>query len=217
MDCGEEVQSYRGVSGYSMGISYFTSSITIQASDQCLPVVFSSGLPLVFLHRLLDVKMVSSQSPAERFYTDELCRLLYYTPSATVVRLSTTNFLIAYITSWVLYLSGASEDPRMLLPAWVSIAMVNPLFDVIDRKSLLRSLQTLTLLYHVTHRSINIKRETSAALGVFSFASFLSLCTLLFQLHLTRENDPAVPLFSILQILWLHILQSADFIRVLWH
>lgn len=51
-------------------------------------------------------------------------RLLYYTPSATVVRLLTTNFLIAYITSWVLYLSGASEDPRMLLPAWVSIATV---------------------------------------------------------------------------------------------
>jgi len=52
------------------------------------------------------------------------CRLLFYTPSATVVRLLTTNFLIAYITSWVLYLSGAAEDPRMLLPAWVSIATV---------------------------------------------------------------------------------------------
>lgn len=51
-------------------------------------------------------------------------RLLNYTPSATLVRLLTTNALIAYITSWVLYLSGASEDPRMLLPAWVSIATV---------------------------------------------------------------------------------------------
>ena len=30
-------------------------------------------------------------------------RLLFYTPSAAVVRLLTTNFLIAYITSWVLY------------------------------------------------------------------------------------------------------------------
>lgn len=53
-----------------------------------------------------------------------VCRLLFYTPPATLVRLLTTNFLIAYITSWVLYLSGASEDPRMLLPAWVSIATV---------------------------------------------------------------------------------------------
>lgn len=40
------------------------------------------------------------------------------------MRLLTTNALIAYIASWVLYLSGASEDPRMLLPAWVSIATV---------------------------------------------------------------------------------------------
>lgn len=53
-------------------------------------------------------------------------RLLYYTPSATVVRLLTTNALIAYITNCVLYLSGASQDPRMLLPAWVSIATVRP-------------------------------------------------------------------------------------------
>ena len=52
-------------------------------------------------------------------------RLMFYTPSATVVRLLTTNVLIAYITSWVLYLSGASEDPRMLLPAWVSISTVS--------------------------------------------------------------------------------------------
>ena len=58
-------------------------------------------------------------------YADAFChRLFSYTPTATIVRLLTTNFLIAYITSWVLYLSGASEDPRMLLPAWVSIATV---------------------------------------------------------------------------------------------
>ena len=35
------------------------------------------------------------------------------------------NALIAYITNCVLYLSGASQDPRMLLPAWVSIATVH--------------------------------------------------------------------------------------------
>ena len=51
-------------------------------------------------------------------------RLLFYTPSATLVRLCTTNALIALATSWDLYLSGASEDPRMLLPAWISITTV---------------------------------------------------------------------------------------------
>ena len=55
------------------------------------------------------------------------------------------------------------------------------------------------MLYHVTQRKINIRKETSASIGVFSIASFVSLCTLLFQLHLTRENDPVVPLFSMLR------------------
>ena len=55
------------------------------------------------------------------------------------------------------------------------------------------------MLYHVTQRKINIRMETSASIGVFSIASFVSLCTLLLQLHLTRENDPVVPLFSMLR------------------
>ncbi len=56
-------------------------------------------------------------------------RLLRYTPSATLVRLCTTNALIALATNWVLYLSGASEDPRMLLPAWPSITTVSSYFS----------------------------------------------------------------------------------------
>lgn len=52
------------------------------------------------------------------------CRLVIYTPGATVVRMLTTNALIAYISTWVLWISGASDDPRMLLPAWISISTV---------------------------------------------------------------------------------------------
>jgi hypothetical protein len=44
---------------------------------------------------------------------------------ASIVRLLTINSVNAYITSWVLYLSGGSEDPRLLLPAWISIATVD--------------------------------------------------------------------------------------------
>lgn len=58
------------------------------------------------------------------------------------------------------------------------------------------------MLYHLTHRKINIRKETSASVGVFSIASFLSLCTLLLQLHLTRDNDPTVPLFEMLWHSW---------------
>jgi len=85
----------------------------------------------------------------------------------------------AYITSWVLYLSGGSEDPRLLLPAWISIAA------------------TLTFLYHLTHPRLAILKETSLSISVFSIASFISMVSLLLQLHLTRANDPPVPLFLI--------------------
>ncbi|KAI9036222.1 uncharacterized protein KD926_002190 [Aspergillus affinis] len=111
-------------------------------------------------------------------------RLLNYTPPAVVIRLLTTNGLIAYITSWVLYLSGASSDPRLLLPAWISITT------------------TLTFLYHATQNHAMIKRETAAALLVVSVASFVSMSSLLLQLHLTRENEPEVPVFVITRKLW---------------
>ncbi|KAJ5772167.1 hypothetical protein N7520_002696 [Penicillium odoratum] len=111
-------------------------------------------------------------------------RLLNYTPPAVVIRLLTTNGLIAYITSWVLYLSGASSDPRCLLPAWISITT------------------TLTFVYHATQNHATIKRETAASLFVVSVASFVSMSSLLMQLHLTRENEPEVPVFIITRKLW---------------
>jgi hypothetical protein len=100
------------------------------------------------------------------------------------VRLLTVNSINAYITSWVLYLSGGSEDPRLLLPAWISIA------------------STLTFLYHLTHPRLAILKETSLSISVFSIASFISMVSLLLQLHLTRANDPPVPLFLIVKWGW---------------
>lgn len=38
-----------------------------------------------------------------------------------------------------------------------------------------------------------IKRETTASLLVVSAASFVSMSSLLLQLHLTRENEPEMP------------------------
>jgi len=113
--------------------------------------------------------------------------LLNYTPQATLVRLLTINSINAYITSWVLYLSGGSEDPRLLLPAWISIAT------------------TLTFLYHVTHPRLAILKETSLSISVFSIASFISMVSLLLQLHLTRANDPPVPLFMIAKQCWEYV------------
>ncbi|CZR64115.1 uncharacterized protein PAC_14012, partial [Phialocephala subalpina] len=120
------------------------------------------------------------------YFTDCLMSrwLLNYTPQATLVRLLTINSVNAYITSWVLYLSGGSEDPRLLLPAWISIA------------------STLTFLYHLTHPRLAILKETSLSISVFSIASFISMVSLLLQLHLTRANDPPVPLFIFVKYAW---------------
>ena len=120
------------------------------------------------------------------------------------MRLITLNILIAYITTWVLYLSGAAEDPQMLLPAWISIATVRSfvLSIGLQGSSRLIKVQTLTVLYHLVHRKTNIRKETVLSVSVFSIASFISTVSLLMQLHLTRENDPQVPLFVILQGAW---------------
>ncbi|OBT86849.1 hypothetical protein VE02_03886 [Pseudogymnoascus sp. 03VT05] len=111
--------------------------------------------------------------------------LVHYTPQATLVRLLTINSINAYITSWVLYLSGGSEDPRQLLPAWISIA------------------STLTVAYHTTQRHINIRRETRETISIFSLASFTSMALLLIQLHLSRVNTmPVPPIFQLLGRAW---------------
>ncbi|KAJ5357929.1 hypothetical protein N7541_005087, partial [Penicillium brevicompactum] len=110
--------------------------------------------------------------------------LLNYTPPAVVIRLLTTNGLIAYSTSWVLYLSGASVDPRHLLPAWISITTL------------------LTFVYYATQNHAKIKRETAASLLVVLIASFLTMSLLLLQLHLTRENESEVPVFVFSRKLW---------------
>lgn len=112
-------------------------------------------------------------------------RLLNYTPQATLIRLLATASTNAYITSWVIYLFGASTSSRQMLPAWISIA------------------STLTVLYHLTQRNTNIRRETSASISVFSIASFISMITLLLQLYLNRENDDApIPLVLFAKCLW---------------
>uniref|UniRef100_A0A093XW26 N-glycosylation protein EOS1 n=1 Tax=Talaromyces marneffei PM1 TaxID=1077442 RepID=A0A093XW26_TALMA len=98
--------------------------------------------------------------------------LLNYSPPAVLIRLLATNGLIAYLTSSVLWLSGASSDPRLLLPAWISITT------------------TLTFLYHATQNHAMIKRETTASISVLSVASYISMSLILLQLHLTRDNEP---------------------------
>ncbi|KPM34273.1 hypothetical protein AK830_g12302 [Neonectria ditissima] len=125
------------------------------------------------------------------FFTDCLMSrwLINYTPQATVVRLLTINALNAYITSGVLTLAGGFQDPRLLLPGWIGIAT-----------SILE--QTLTVLYHITHQQINIRKETSTSINVFSIASFISMVTLLAHMHAHVPDYPQIPLIASSRRAW---------------
>ncbi|KAK7917031.1 hypothetical protein PG985_010639 [Apiospora marii] len=116
-------------------------------------------------------------------FTDSLMSrwLLNYTPQATIVRLFALTGIYFYVSSWTVYLLGGSDDPSMLLPAWIGIAT------------------TLTACYHVSQRKINIRKETSASISIFSIASFISMAALLIHHHVNRLEYPDVPLFGVLQ------------------
>ncbi|KAK5632386.1 hypothetical protein RRF57_008100 [Xylaria bambusicola] len=106
--------------------------------------------------------------------------LINYTPQATVVRLLTISCVFAYLTSWIVYVTGGSNDPRLLLPAWVGIATI------------------LTACYHFTQRKVPIRKETFASISVFSITSFISMVALLLDINATRPfPDTDIPLVSI--------------------
>ncbi|KAL2758418.1 hypothetical protein ACRALDRAFT_2025984 [Sodiomyces alcalophilus JCM 7366] len=115
------------------------------------------------------------------FFTDCLMSrwLINYTPQATIIRLLTINCANAFLTERILFFAGGFDDPRLLLPGWISIA------------------STLTVLYHITQRKINIQKETSTSINIFSIASFVSMITLLGHLH---SNNPEYPDSLLLQI-----------------
>lgn len=105
------------------------------------------------------------------FFTDCLMSrwLVNYTPSATAFRLVSVSALNGYLQSWTLDLSGSSQDPFLLLPTWIIIT------------------STLTFVYHITQRKINILKETSTSISVFSMASYISMVALLIQQHWDRD------------------------------
>ncbi|KAH6973807.1 N-glycosylation protein-domain-containing protein [Ilyonectria sp. MPI-CAGE-AT-0026] len=120
------------------------------------------------------------------FFTDCLMSrwLINYTPQATMVRLLTINAVNAYITSNVLYLAGGFQDPRLLLPGWIGIAT------------------TLTVFYHIVHQKINIRKETSTSINVFSIASFISMVALLAHMHAHVPEYPQIPLITSSRRAW---------------
>lgn len=107
--------------------------------------------------------------------------LLNYTPEATIIRLFTIDCIFTYLTSSTIYLTGASQSPSMLLPAWIGISAA------------------LTGCYAFTQRKISIRKETRLSIRVFSVSSFISMVALLVHSHFTRPRAdyPEVPLLAL--------------------
>lgn len=57
----------------------------------------------------------------------------------------------------------------------------------------------LTILYHLAHRHVNIRRETRAAVRAFYVSSSVSLFLLLLQSHLERGTWRIAPLVVIVE------------------
>ncbi|ETS03566.1 hypothetical protein M419DRAFT_47928, partial [Trichoderma reesei RUT C-30] len=110
--------------------------------------------------------------------------LINYTPQATVVRLLSINAVNAYLTLNVLSITGGFQDPRLLLPGWVSIAT------------------SLTICYHVTHQKINIRKETITSVNVFSIASYLTMIVLLAHMQMYQPDYPTMPIVTTTNRLW---------------
>ncbi|VUC36841.1 unnamed protein product [Clonostachys rosea] len=107
-----------------------------------------------------------------------------------MVRLLTIAAVNAYVTMTVLSLAGGFQDLRLLLPGWIGIAT------------------TLTVCYHITHQKINIRKETSTSINVFSIASYITMVTLLLHMHLYKPDYPPMPIVTWAQSTWQRIQDS---------
>ena len=52
------------------------------------------------------------------------------------------------------------------------------------------------MCYHITHQNINIRKETSTSVNVFSIASYLTMVTLLVRTHSYLVDYPTMPVVA---------------------
>ncbi|KAI0204215.1 N-glycosylation protein-domain-containing protein [Astrocystis sublimbata] len=158
--------------------------LVAQALRRLYPAETDEETPLMLTETFLAGLWCVASATLAFYFTDCLMSrwLINYTPQATVVRLLAINFSFTYLTSWIVYLTGGTNDPRLLLPAWILIATI------------------LTACYHFTQRKVPIRKETRTSISVFSFTSFISIVALLIDINTSRpfpETD--VPLITIVK------------------
>ena len=57
-------------------------------------------------------------------------------------------------------------------------------------------------MYHLTQRKINIRKETSMSISIFSMASFISMVALLALVCSSRSDYPLIPLVAMARRTW---------------
>ncbi|KXH55024.1 hypothetical protein CNYM01_03424 [Colletotrichum nymphaeae SA-01] len=164
------------------------------AGSTCPPPNWPPGhseIPFPWTEMSLGLMWCGASAYLSFFFIDCLMSrwLINYTPQATIIRLLTINSTNAFLTERILTFSGGFEDPRLLLPGWVTIATLT--------SCPARANQTLTIAYHITQRSINIQKETSTSINIFSIASFISMISLLAHLHYNGSDYPEKPFESL--------------------
>ncbi|KAI8632666.1 N-glycosylation protein-domain-containing protein [Xylariaceae sp. FL1651] len=163
--------------GLRLALRFLVAQVLLQRLNRDEP---DGEASLVVTETLLSGLWCLASAYLAFFFTDCLMSrwLINYTPQATVIRLLTISCVFAYLTSWIVYVTGGATDPRLLLPAWIGIATI------------------LTTCYHYTQRKIRIRKETFASMSVFSIASFISMIALLVHSNVTgafpHEHVPLV-------------------------
>ncbi|KAI1851914.1 hypothetical protein JX266_002767 [Neoarthrinium moseri] len=169
--------SYSRVGGLRPEAAAAASKLVVDRGEWMLRLT-ETALSIVWCGAAANLSFIFTDSLMSRW-------LLNYTPQATMVRLLTLCCIFGTVSSQLIHLLGGDRSPSLLLPAWIGIAT------------------TLTACYHVSQRQINIRKETSASISVFSIASFISMVALLANLHFgtlgVRREYPDIPLAAILR------------------
>lgn len=214
------IEDFWGYSSVSPAATWPSSSPTAS----CLDGIYTRLLILPSWPPFPFTPCIYLPKPAD--IESKLSRLINYTPQATIVRLLSINAVNAYLTLTVLSLTGGFQDPRLLLPGWVSIATVwTLLLSLFGEMMMIASPfeeiggpeedepiecttlticppQTLTICYHVTHQKINIRKETSTSVNVFSIASYITMVVLLAHMQTYQSDYPIMPVVSKGNHLW---------------
>ncbi|KAK1480982.1 hypothetical protein CCUS01_16042 [Colletotrichum cuscutae] len=110
------------------------------------------------------------EPPKDESKADMNIVLINYTPQATIIRLLTINSTNAFLTERILTFSGGFEDPRLLLPGWVTIATETS--TSINIFSIASFISMISLLAHLHYNGSDYPEKPFESLARFILQQF---------------------------------------------